>query len=136
MVVTVPVVRVVKVAFDQVIDMVAVGNRGMAAVGAMLVTGIVACAMVSRSATIWVFSSYTKAVLFDLAPFLMVQMAIMEVIDMAFVDDAGVTTGGTVFVLMIFAGVSHFITSDRVKDGKESRTILSRETTPEPPEMK
>ena len=126
MVVAVAVVGVVKVAFDQVVDMVAVGNRRMAAVGAVFVAGIVASAMMSRSATIWIFSSYGQTVLFNLAAFLMVQMTIMQVIDMAFMDDAGVTTGRTVFMVVIFAGVSHFITSDQVKSGKEAAGLDTR----------
>lgn len=133
MVVAVAIVGVVKVAFDQVIDMIAMGNRRMAAVGAMFVAGIVASAKMIRGATVWIFSSYGKTVLFDLAAFLVVQMTIMKVIDMAFMDNGGVSTGGTVFMLVIFAGVRHVITSDQVKGEKETAGLDNRTILPGKP---
>lgn len=100
-------VGMVQVPIHQVIDMVAMGHGLMAAIGAMLVGRFVTAALVRRGATLGVVSIYGQGVLFDLAIFLMVEVAIMQVIDMALVNDGGVSAGGTMLVVVIFVLVAH-----------------------------
>jgi hypothetical protein len=93
-------VRVVQVSIDQVVDVIAVGHRLMAAVRAMVVVSGVLATIVVRSALRRVGGGHLQMVLFDALRPHVVQMAIVQVIDVALVADGRVATAGTVLVSM------------------------------------
>jgi hypothetical protein len=97
-VVAVVAVGVVQVAVDQVIDVVAVRDGRMAAVGAVLMCFIVAAAGVLGSAIGGVGFIDGEGVFLDFAAFDVVQVAVVQVIDVAVVDYAAVATTWAVLV--------------------------------------
>jgi hypothetical protein len=107
MVVAVVAVGVMEVAVDEVVDVVAVGDGGMAAVGAVLVAFFVAVAGVLGSAIGGVGFVDGQGMLLNLVPFDVVQMAVVQVIDVAVVDDAGVATTWAVLVGMSLVMLRH-----------------------------
>ena len=90
-VVAVVAVGVMEVAVDQVVDVIAVGDGGVAAVGAMLVAFFVAFAGVFGGAVGGVGFVDGEGMLLDPILFDVVQVAVVQVIDVADVDDSGGT---------------------------------------------
>ena len=76
---------------DQVIDLVAMGDSGVTAVGAVLVRFIVAAAGVLGCAGGAVGFVESEGVILGFAAFDVVQVAVVQVIDVADVDDSGGT---------------------------------------------
>lgn len=83
--------RMVKPAVHKVIDVIAMRNGLVPAVGAMNMAGVVAHVTEFRRATVGILSAYLNGVLFNGAAGLMVQMAVMQVIDMIAVFDRDMT---------------------------------------------
>ena len=83
-------VRVVQVAVDEVVDMIAVGHRLMPAAGAVDMGCVVAAAVVCRRALIGVLVRYLDHVLVHVVSVRMVQMAIVQIVHMVAVAHAGV----------------------------------------------
>jgi hypothetical protein len=84
--------RVVEMSGDEVVDVIAVRDGGMAAIGAVHVIGGVAAALVVRGAGARVGGADRQRVLFDLAVGKRVmQVAVVQVIDVSLVVDGGVT---------------------------------------------
>jgi hypothetical protein len=100
-VVAVVTVNVVQVAIDEVIDVVAVGDRLVAAAGAVPVAFGVLATVVRRRAVRGVGGADREAVLLDTAGPMVVQVAVVQVIDVALVAHAGVTAAGAVLVLVV-----------------------------------
>src|SRR5262249_45948306 len=100
---------VMQVAVDQVVDVIAVGDGGMAAVGAVLVCFVVAGAGVLRSAVGGIGFVDGESMLLNLVPFDVVQMAVVQVIDVAVVDNAGVATTWAVLVGVSLVMLRHTI---------------------------
>src|SRR5689334_23274742 len=94
MVVAVVAVRMVQVALDEVIHMIAMRNRFVAAAGAVDVALGVAAAGVGRGAGSGILATDVDLVLLDLAARGMVQVAVVQVIDVPIVLDCGVATAG------------------------------------------
>jgi hypothetical protein len=107
MVVAVIAVGVMEVAVDQVVNVVAVRDGGMAAVGAVLVAFFVAGAGMLGSAIGRVGFVNGQGMLLNLVPFDVMQVAVVQVIDVAVVDDAGVATTWAVLVSMSLVMVCH-----------------------------
>lgn len=105
MVVAVAAVGVVQVAFDQVVHVVAVGHRGVAAAGAVAVVGVVAGAQVLGRAFGGVLRVDRQLVFVDVVAVGVVQVAVVQVVHVAVVLDRGVTAVGAVFVLVGLVGV-------------------------------
>jgi len=104
-VVAMSVVGVMEVAVDQVIDMVAMRNRLVAAAGPVHVRRIVRGARVSARALAGVGRGDSDAVLFDHpGRVLVVQVAVMQVIDMPLVVHRGMAAAR--FVAMGVVGMS------------------------------
>jgi len=97
-------VRMMQVAVDQVVDMIAMRNRFMSTAGAMHVTGLVASAGMSLRAFIGVCFADLDHVLFHATVgVLMMQMTVVQVIGMAVVIHSRVAA---VFaMLMIVVGM-------------------------------
>jgi hypothetical protein len=98
MVVAVIAVRVVQVAIHQIIDMVAVGDRLVAACWAVAVILRVSGTAVLRRAAGGVGRVDCQLVFLDLGTLDVVQMAVVQVIDVAIMQNPGVAAIGAVLV--------------------------------------
>lgn len=101
-VVTVAAVRVVQVAVDQVVYVIAVGNSLMAAAGAMRVAGCVAAAGVRRRTCLGVRAAHREHVLIDMIFVIMVKVAGVQVISMVAMKDGAVAAVRAMDVLVVF----------------------------------
>jgi hypothetical protein len=97
-VVAVVAVRVVQVAVDEVVDVVAVGDRFVAAAGAVHVAGLVAAA--ARGAGVqpsgFLVGVTSRLVLVDVVTVRVMQVAVVQVVDVVAVPDRGVAAVGAV----------------------------------------
>jgi hypothetical protein len=101
-------VRVVEPAIDQVIDVVAVGHRFVAAVRAVHVARFVAVRGVRAAGRILLTD--LEVMLFDRAVrVLMVEVVVVEVIDVIAMADRGVAAAGSVLVVVIGVAVGFLI---------------------------
>jgi hypothetical protein len=79
--------RVMQVAFYQVVDMVAVRHRFMAAIRTMNVPYVVTGAVMVSRANVGVRCAHFEHVLIDMIPVHMVQVPVMQVIDVPVMTD-------------------------------------------------
>ena len=95
-------VRVVKVAVDQVVDVIAVRDRRMPATGAMHVVGGVSAAAMIRRARLRIVSGDVQRMLFDssIGPGV-VQVAIVEMVDVSLMFDSGMPAVRAVLMRVI-----------------------------------
>jgi hypothetical protein len=91
-------VRVVQVAADQVIDMVAVRHRLVAAARAVAVGAVMMAAAVLRRAVRWIGGVDLQAVLFNLAGAGVAQVAVMEIVHVVAMPQADVSATRAVLV--------------------------------------
>jgi len=113
-VVAVGAVRVVQVALDQVVDVIAVGHCFVAATGAVLVARLMTAAAMGRRAVGRVGAADRQRVFLNGAGLgRVVQVAVVEVIGMTVVLDGRVAAAGAVLVRMAGLGVrlAHGISS-------------------------
>jgi len=108
MIITMIAMRVVQVAIDEIIEVVAVWNRRMTTIGTVLVTFLMSAAVVCRRAVGRIGGIDGQKVFLDFAVGHVMQMAVVQIVDMTFVKDARVTAIGTVFVRMPFVSCCHF----------------------------
>ena len=123
MVVAVIAVRVVEMALDEVVGVVAVRDGGMSAVVAVVVLGAVAAAVVARCAGVGVVRVDGDPVLIGVALVGMVEVAVVEVVHVSFVDDGGVTAVGAVDVVVRFVCL---VVAHRFLSGREHLTISAQ----------
>jgi len=97
-VVTVVAVGMVQVAVNEVINVVTVGNGLMAAARAVPMPRLMLAAIMSRSAAGGISAAHLQLVLLDPILARMVQVAVVQVIDVAVVLDGGVAAAGPVLV--------------------------------------
>jgi hypothetical protein len=106
MVVAVAVVLMVQVAIDQVIDMVAVRDRGVSASRSVNVVGRVGRADMSAGAGGWVMSRDLQDMLFDHpVEGRVMQVSIVEVVDMSIMFDCCMPAIFSVDMVMVFVVV-------------------------------
>lgn len=100
-IVAVVAVRVMEMPLDQIVDVVAMRNRLMAALGAVLVlAGVPATAML-WGAGARIAGAHGDDVLVDVIAMHMVQMPVVQVVDMGVMLNRGVPATGAVFVGMV-----------------------------------
>ncbi len=104
MIVAVSSVHVVKMTRDEVVDMVTMRHRRMAAVGAVHVLSIVFAARVVGRASGRIGRIDRHRALVDVIAVDLVQVTIVEIVDMACVADGGMAAGGPMHVSV--AGMS------------------------------
>jgi hypothetical protein len=102
-IIAVPAVRVVEMTVDQMIDVIAMGNRGVAAAGGVHVVGWMAVARVLWRALGRVGRIDGDHAFVDVVAVDHVQMPIVEVIDVAAVLDGEMPAAGA--VNMVVGGV-------------------------------
>jgi hypothetical protein len=101
-IITVVTMRMVQMAVNEVVDMVAMWDGLVSAVRAMNVGGIVTTAGMRRSARLGIRVAHRENVFLDSSPLrLMMQVAIMQVVHMPLVFDGCVTAACSVLVIVI-----------------------------------
>lgn len=101
MVVTVPVVRVMKMAVDEIADMVSMRHGRVTTVGAVYVIWSVAAAIVPLRARVGVFAVYRNLMLIHVVAMGVMEMAIMQVIDVAIMLNGNMTATRSVYVSVV-----------------------------------
>ena len=105
-------VRMVQVAVDEVIDMVAVRDRFMTASRTVNVAGIVTAAVVRWSADGGVgVADFDRVFFHGTVGIHVMQVTVVQIIDMVTVLDAGVFAIGTVLMVVVGVSVGHGIHS-------------------------
>jgi hypothetical protein len=94
MVVTVPIVRVMKVAVNQIIHMIPVRDAFVPATGPMLMCRLMPGTLVVGRAALGIGCSDVKHMLVDMFAMHVVHMSVVEVIDMAIMNDSGMPALG------------------------------------------
>ena len=100
-------VRVMQVTIYEIIDVIAMRHRGVAAVRAVLVRLLVPLASVLRRAVGRIGRADFERVFLDLVSLHVMQVAIVQVIDMAFVHDARVAAAWAVLMSVPLVMVRH-----------------------------
>jgi hypothetical protein len=101
MVIAVVSVGMVEVAIDQVVDVVAVRNRRMAAVGSVHMAFLVPAAVMGRGAAIGVGGIDLENVLIDVVRMWMMQVSVVQVVHMTLVLNGQVATAGSMLVVVV-----------------------------------
>ena len=101
MVIAMITMRMMQMAVDQVIDVIAVRYRFVSASGTVDVSRLVAAATVVRCASFRIFRANLQPVLVDVITMWMVQMTIMQIIDVIAVPDSSMAAVGTMLVVMV-----------------------------------
>lgn len=112
-------VRVVQVAVDEVVDVVAMRHRLMPATGAVLVPRLVSLAAMLGRAAIRVLRSHLNGVLVDVVAVHVVQVPVVQVIDVVAVPQPGVPAPGAVLVGVV--GVVSAVHSSSSESGFRRR---------------
>lgn len=99
--VAVPVVRVVQMAVHEVVHVVAVRYGRVPAPFSVNVRGVVATTAVRGGTAGRILVTHVDLMLFDTGATLVVQMAVVEIVDMAVVEYGCVSAAGAVRVGMI-----------------------------------
>jgi hypothetical protein len=103
-VVTVVAVRVMKVAADAVIYVIAVGNRLVTAAGAVDMARLMPAALMVRRAAVGVGAGHLEHVLIDMAFMRVMEVTVVQIVDVALVTDGGVATSRPMLVSMVRVG--------------------------------
>jgi hypothetical protein len=93
-------VGVVEVAGDQIVDVVAMGDGLMSAVGAVNVVGLVAIAVVLGRAAVWVGVAHRDRMLVHVVAVGVVEVTVMEVVEVPFVAHRGVPAACPMLVIV------------------------------------
>jgi len=94
--------RVVEMPVDQIVNMIAVRNRFVAAAGTVLVSGIVPRAGVIRRAGHGISRTHFDGVLIYVIPVRLMQVAVVQVVHMIAVLDGHMAAPGPMDVGMAF----------------------------------
>ena len=91
-----------EVAVDDIVDVIAVGHRFVSAARPVDVVGIVVIAGVIRGAAVRVLVAHRDFMLFYSVLGLMMEVAVVKIIDVTVVFDGGMSAVGTVLVIVVF----------------------------------
>lgn len=106
MVVAMNLVRMMQVAIDEIVDVVAVRHRFVSAAGAMHMVLSVRAALVIRRAQFRVGAAHIKRMLVDMTGVNVVQVAVVQVVDMPRVQDARVAALVVVLMGVFFMDIA------------------------------
>jgi hypothetical protein len=112
-IITVIAMRMMEVAVDQIVDVIAVRHRFVSAVRPVNMARIMGAAMVARRTLIRIFRTDLKRVLVYMIAMRMMQVAIMQVIDMIAMFDGRVPAVRA--VLMVVVGMMGFVAGFHLK---------------------
>lgn len=122
MVIAVPAVRVVEVTVDQIVDVVAVRDCGVAAAGSMDVVRGVTCAPMLRRAVGRMRRIDGEHVLVDVPVVRVVEVTVVEVVDVPVVLDGEVPAAGAMGVVVTWVDVVAHVSPLRAGRGPASLT--------------
>jgi hypothetical protein len=111
MVIAMALARVVQVAVHEIIGVIAVRHGFVAAIRTMLVALLMTATVMCGRAAGGIFRIDGNHVLLDLVAVLMVQVAVVQIVDMALVLDSGVAAFRAVLVRVTFVMACHGVTS-------------------------
>jgi hypothetical protein len=94
-------VRMVQVSVDQIISVITVWNRLMTTAGAMSMRRLMVAASVLRRAAIRIRGSDFDHVFIDMTVVHMMQVAVVEIIDVAVMSNRGMTAARPVHVWIL-----------------------------------
>ena len=106
MVVAVIAVRVVEVAVDDVVDVVAVRDRLVTTTGAVHVIFVVTSAAVSRCTAVGVCVGHIESMFVYMVPVGVVEVAIMQIVDVVAVFNGGVSTVWSMHMCVVWMFVA------------------------------
>jgi hypothetical protein len=101
MVIAVVAMGMVQVTVDEIVDMIAMRDRFVAAARSMNVSSVMSGAAMVWRATIRVLVAHFNAMFVHMIRARMVKMAIVEIIHMAAVPDSNVAAAGSMHVIVI-----------------------------------
>lgn len=101
MIIAVIAVRMVQMAVDEIVDMITVRNRFVAAARAMNVSSVMSGAAMVGRATIRILVAHFNPMLVHMIRVRMVKMAIVEIIHVAGVPDSNVAAAGSMRVVVV-----------------------------------
>ena len=101
MVVAVIAIGKMQMAVDEIVNVIAMRDRLVAAVGAMDMGSIVAAAVMALGAAGGVRLAYFHHMLIDMAFMRAMQVAVVEVVDVVVMLDCGMTAVGAMLVRMV-----------------------------------
>jgi hypothetical protein len=104
-------VRMVEMAGNQIVDVIAVRDGLMPAVGPVLMAGLVSLAFVARGTVLRIRRAHRNHVFIVVVIMVMVQMSIVQVIDVILVLNPGVAASWSVNVDVVASGV-HLVRHD------------------------
>ena len=96
MIIAVIAMRMVKSSLHEIVDVVAMRDRLVTAAGAMHVLRLMALMAEFRRASVRILGAHLDDMLLDDVALLVVEMAVMKIVDMIAVLDRDVPAGGTV----------------------------------------
>ena len=116
MIVAVPFIRMMHVAFDDVVGMTAVRYRLMSTTSPMIVLSVVRTASMSRRTSGRIRATLRQGMFIHMPLVSAVKMPLMQIVDMTFVFHRGVPAARTVRMGMLVVRfvVAHFIDSFRL----------------------
>ena len=106
MVVAVVAVRMVQVAVDEIVDMIAVRNLRVATIRAVDVPRLMAAALVMGRAFIGVRRSHRQHALINMVAMVMMQVTVVQVINVSVVLDGQMTATRTMLMFVAFRFVA------------------------------
>jgi hypothetical protein len=102
MVITMAFMRVMEVAIDQIVDMLAMRHGFVAAVRPVCMPLLMACALMFRGATFWIGRADFYYMLINVTAVRVMQVPVMQVIDVPVVHDPGMAAVRAMRMSMIF----------------------------------
>lgn len=100
-IVAMPVVNMMQVAVNQVVGVISMRHLGMAASWTMHVVFWVAAAIMRRRASVWVVLVYADHMFLDVPGMGVMQMPVVQVISMAFVQDGNVSAPDLMHMVVV-----------------------------------
>ena len=118
MIIAMSLVRMVQPPVHQIVGVVTVRHRLVAAVRTVLVVGLVPAVVLAVRAVGGITGANLQAVFFYHVAFAgrMVQVAVVQVVHMVAVLDGSVAAVGTVFVIMVVMGSKWLLTHDGMRN--------------------
>jgi hypothetical protein len=118
--IAVPVVLMVKVTVDEIVDVIAMRNGGMTAIGPVVMRGVVG-AGVPVCARGRVRRIHLDGMFVDVAVMVVVQMSVVEIVDVIVMPNPQVSTAGAVSVRVIGVGAMRSGHSESFRESGEER---------------
>jgi hypothetical protein len=101
MIIAMVAVRMMKMSVDKIVDVIAVWHRWVPALRPMHMSVLVAAAAMFRCAPIWIVRAHLDRMLVHVVSVRMMEMAIMQIVDMAIVANGRVAAARAMLMAVI-----------------------------------